>query len=273
MKMNLARTAAAVAAFGFSGLTQAVPLYFDFTGTVSSVGGSPYPSPNEGRVGQNFSAGFTFETDRLFWNTDRNPSGVADLCRLRQSGPDASSSHLTIGGETFAFPSQPYQYTMMTFNDACSPAPPNCTHGWAEDIVLFGFSSDMPLDSSNATGTFRSTSLLFLSSVPSLPHPTDPATRIPAFDYFDVTAGIDPTVILNLPMYDLFATFSVSETICNNGSCVGGASEQMQLNVTGVTRGIASTSVPEPGTLGLLGVALAGMWMLRRRQYAPLLQR
>ena len=272
MKMNLARTAAAVAALGFSGLTQAVPLYFDFTGTVSSVGGSPYPTPNESRVGQSFTAGFTFETDRLFGTPIGTHPVSQTFVDFGNPGPDASSSHLTIGGETFAFPSQPYQYTMMTFNDACSPAPPNCTHGWAEDIVLFGFSSDMPLDSSNTTGTFRSTSLLFLSSVPTLPHPTDPATRIPAFDYFDVTAGIDPTIILNLPMYDLFATFSVSETICNNGSCVGGASEQMQLNVTGVTRGIASTSVPEPGTLGLLGVALAGMFFLRRRHPA-LLQR
>ena len=124
MKKIFARAAAAAAAFGFGSLAQAVPLYFDFTGTVSSVGGSAFPSPNESRIGQGFSGGFTFETDRLF----ATPPGSHPLSQtfidFSNSGLGASSSHLTIGGETFAFPSQPNQYTMMTFNDACSPAPP-----------------------------------------------------------------------------------------------------------------------------------------------------
>ena len=268
MKKNLVRTAVAVAALGVAGIAQAVPIYFDFTGTVNGVSGSVYPSPNESRVGQSYSAGFTFETDRLF----ATPPGTDPLSQtfvdFGNPGPDASSSHLTIGDEAFAFPSQPYQYTMMTFNDACSPAPPTCTPQRAENIFLFGFTSDMPLDSSNATGTFHSTSLMFFSMLP-----IDPFVGVPAFDYFDLTAGIDPTAILDLPMYDMFAIFSVEESICDNGHCVGGASESTALNVTSVTRGIASTSVPEPGTLGLLGVALAGMFFLRRRHQSPLLQR
>ena len=271
-KESGARRVSRSLALGVAGSAQAVPIYFDFTGTVNSVYGAAYPSPNESRIGQSYSAGFTFETERLFATSLGTYPLSASFVDFGNPGPDESSSHLTIGDETMAFPSQAYQYTAMTFNDACSPAPPTCTPQWAESMVLFGFTSDMPLDSSTATGTFHSSSLYFFSSVPMVTNPLDPLTHLPAFDYFDVLAGIDPTFTLSLPMYDMFAFFSVQESIYDNGNFVSGASETTGLSVTSVTRGIASTSVPEPGTLGLFGVALAGMLFLRRRQTA-LLQR
>jgi hypothetical protein len=275
MKKNLVCAAVAVTALGVAGIAQAVPIYFDFTGTVNGLGvsGAAYPSPYESWIGQSFSAGFTFETERLFAGPLGTDPLSVDFVDYGNPGPDQSSSHLTIGDETMAFPSQANQYTVMTFNDACSPAPPTCTPHRYEDLVLFGFTSDMPLDySTGATGTFHSSSLYFFSSVPMVTNPLDPLDRLPAFDYFDVLAGIDPTLILSLPMYDMQASFTVQETICDNGNCVQGAIVTTGLNVTSVTRGIASTSVPEPGTLGLFGVALAGMLFLRRRQTA-LLQR
>jgi hypothetical protein len=267
MKKNLVRGAAAAITLGFAGLAQAVPIYFDFTGTVNNVYGSTSPSPNASLLGQSYSAGFTFETDRLFSTELGNHPLSANLVDFGNPGPDASSTHLTIGGETYAFPSQPYQYTMMNFNDACSPAPPSCTPQWAEDVVLYGFTTDQPLDASTATGTFHASMLMFSSIVPIVTDPFNPLYGMPAFDYFDVLAGVDPTLLLTLPMYEMFASFATTETVCGNGDCVTGSSEYVQMSVTGVTRGLAATAVPEPGTLGLLGVALAGILFLRRRRF------
>jgi hypothetical protein len=52
---------------------------------------------------------------------------------------------------------------------------------------------------------------------------------------------------------------------CTSGACVAHRNFEHQLVVDTVSRSVISTSVPEPGTLGLLGAALGGLLLRRRR--------
>ena len=266
MRRILTRALCAVTLAGLSCVAFAAPIYFNFEGTVSSVSAPSFPDPILDRIGQSFTGGFTIETDRLF----ASPPGANPLSQnytdFSNPGPTASSTHLNIGGVEIPFPQQQFQYTGIAFNDACSPAPPTCTPQWAEDFLLFGFTSDAPFNTAGVTGQFSTTSLSFISSVPMVPiDPADPyGGSRPAFDYFDLLAGSDPTDILTLPLYDLFGTLSESQFSCTDGVCQSGPSYQTSFSITSVSRGYAS--VPEPGTLGLFGAAGLGFLLLGRRR-------
>jgi len=69
-------------------------------------------------------------------------------------------------------------------------------------------------------------------------------------------AGLSTCPVLQQVIPNL-ANLSVTQTVTNNTAGT---------NLTGITDTIFQTAVPEPGSLLILGTALTGMWLWRRRE-------
>lgn len=258
MKAKLHRLAVTLALLTFGTAAQAVPIHFDFTGTVFYEEGPGAA----GLMNQRVSGGFSFETEGL--TVQRSAGDVIES--HSDVGATRSSSHLTIGDLDFALPAFRDRLNGVHFFDGCSPAPTACAPGAGESFMLFAYSGDLPDDTTSVTGTFSVAQLLFSSSVPFVTNPTDPAgRRVPAFDYIDVLAGIESTSIIDLPLLDLSAAYNKFVFNCVDGVCNADVIAIVGFRIDSVDRGFDNVSVPEPGTLGLLGAALAGMGLFQRR--------
>jgi hypothetical protein len=262
MKKNLVRTALAVAALGVAGTAQAVPVYFDFTGTITSS----TVSPPDGSTGGALSGGFNFETDRLFEAPPIISGQTTQYAFVDWQPSDLSEplAFLNFGGGNLSWPNYESSYSIITFFEGCSVS--GCPPQTSEAFSLQALSGDVW--SPDFTGTMHTQFLFFMSSA---------ETRLPDspyfenFDYFE-PEDVAPTSIVTLPLYALIGLFSETTSSCVNGACATIEDRQYTFSVDSVSRGVGARSVPEPGTLGLFGVALAGMFFLRRRQTA-LLQR
>jgi len=262
MKKSLARTAVAVAAFVVAGIAQAVPVYFDFTGTItgSSV------SPPDGLMGSPLSGGFNFETDRLL-EAPPLTSGQSTQYTFvdwQPSGLSEPFAFLNFGGGSLSWPNYESSYSLINFFESCSVS--GCPPQTGENFNLQATTGDAW--SPDFTGTMRTNFLFFLSAA---------ETRLPdypffeSFNYFE-PEDVAPTSIVTLPLYSLVGLFSETSYSCVEGACSTIEDRQYTFSVDSVSRGEGPRPVPEPGTLELFGVALAGMLFLRRRQTA-LLQR
>jgi hypothetical protein len=247
------RTFALALVFALLGTVRAEPIYFGFDGTVTQ--GSTQ-TPN----GTAVSGSFFLETDRMTsFTTAGPPAGL----HFVDFAPPTTVGTLTLGGRSMDFPSLGgLNYAAIAFTDVCPP-PGACTPGWyAENFLLYAFTGEtVPSD---YTGTYRSMSMSF-SSDAVIRSPDYPYTQ--PYDYFDLSQ-VDLYSILTLPLLDLRGSFVEFTYDCVAGECQSTGGEQVYFAVNNVERHAGPRSVPEPGTLGLLGVALAGMFFMRRRTRA-----
>jgi hypothetical protein len=267
MKRIVAAAGAALIAMSLVGTAQAVPIYFDFTGTITGASYS-YPLPAgapttvEGyALGEAVSGGFNFETDRLY---DAGTFG------FQHSWVDWQPANLTepltflsFGGRDVALPVYPSgsNYTYISFVDACTPT---CNPGWMENFNLFTTSTDQEITTADFTGTTHRSSL-FVSSAAYFSVPDYPYSE--HFDYFD-GATVDPLSIVSLPLFTMIGIYSEETVNCVAGACTN-QSLQFNFSLDSVSRGVGPrTSVPEPGTLGLLGAAAFGLLLFGRRRTA-----
>jgi hypothetical protein len=258
MQRNVARRATAAAlALGFAGLAQAVPLYFDFTGTVV---GETVPPMDGGEVGNAVSGGFTFETDRLF---PTSPAPLGDgfqhtFVDWQPTGLTEPFAFLNFGGRSLTWPNYESNYSLISFGEACSPS--GCAPQTGENFNLQAHSQD--IWNPDFTGTMHSSFLFFMSAA---------QTRIPDFPFFEYFNYFDPedivpTAIVTLPLYDLVGVYAETVSSCVAGACTTIEDRQFGFSIDSVSRGEGPRSVPEPGTIGLLGAALFLCFALRRRQ-------
>jgi hypothetical protein len=247
--MNRIFSRALIAALGFgsAGLAHAVPLYFDFTGTITSTS----PSAIEGTaVGVAVSGGFNLETDRFVRSPD-DETPIVQFLDWQPVNPSEPLAFVNFAGRGLVVPSYGYSnYTSIDFIDNCQNAG-SCIPGTFENFDIFSRTNDGEAEN-DFTGTLHSIHIGIIAF-------TDPG-----LDYFD-GAAVDPYSVINLPLYRLMGYFDDFTETCILGHCTFEARQSI-FSVDTVTRGVGPRQVPEPGTLGLLGTAIAGVFAIRRRK-------
>lgn len=232
MKRILARAVAAAAlSLGFAGSAQAVPMYFDFTGTVLGTG-------------EVVSGGFNFESDRML---DLGPSGSQySFVDWQPTDLTEPLAFLNFDGQTVSIPRYAVNYGMVTFSEGC---PGSCSPYLGEFFSVAAYTNDLlPAD---GIGTLRNESISIF------------AFGDGEIDYFNGATAM-PVDIVSLPIYNVVGSYYQQVSICDAGGCTHSGKE-LQFQIDTVTRGIGPRSVPEPGPLGLFGAAVAGLFFVRRR--------
>jgi hypothetical protein len=239
-KKSLAAAGAIAVATFFTNVANATPIRFDFTGTVFSG--------ELAELGQSVSGYIMFETEGLeFRQVDLWPTVTSyeygDWSTT--PGPSQFSSGISLAGSALPVAGV-WNEGRVGFLDACNP---DCQPGYGESFGIGTYTLGRP-ETELANGRFYDVNFLFLAMAPD------------GTNYFDVTPQFGPEVVMTLPLHTMVGLYSSTIWDCEQGECTE-SYRGLQFSIDTVTR--STTSVPEPGTLGLLGVALGGMLLLRRR--------
>ncbi|HEV7607731.1 MAG TPA: PEP-CTERM sorting domain-containing protein [Steroidobacteraceae bacterium] len=252
MKRIFAGASCAIVLAALSGVANAAPIYFDFSGTVTEVSGTFAQS---GLVGTTISGGYTLETDNL------TSSAAPDLANVQffQENPAGSYAFLNYGGSSVSFPMYPkFNIVDLLYRDtACYTFP--CTPSDSEGFDFAASSAERDIadtTSPDFTGTFRGSWLY--------------ASGYSFEELIDVTT-IGPQAIVTLPLPSLMSG-SYNEILF---TCVAGDPwctqdySSIVFSIDSVARGVGVRTVPEPGTLYLLAVALLGVAISKRFRSTP----
>jgi hypothetical protein len=228
----------------------AVPIFFDFTGTITSAYGSM-----SGLEGTAISGGLTFETDNLTAMTS------PDLAMNQFYEDDVAGAYgfLDFGSQHVDFPGYPQANTRdIVFQDtACPDYILHCSPAFTDQFNLFARSSDVAFQTSASpdfVGTVHDSYIYVTSQYFE--------------DLIDWTT-VKPTDILSLPLANVIGTYDDVTSNCSGGGALCDQQRSdMLFTIDSVSRGIVQTpptSVPEPGTLSLFAAAGLGMLLFRRR--------
>ena len=249
MNRNLARAAIAALAMASAGLAHAVPIYFEFMGSVSQ------PSSTIG-VGTAVSGGFNLETDRLL-SAGPPASGIQySFVDWQPTGLTQPLAFIDFAGTHQEVPAYATNYALVNFVDGCQPL---CNTQWAEDFNIGAYSSDDW--SEGFTGQLRSSSIslfnIYQTQQPDFPY-------YQGYDAFDGATAV-PLDTISLPLSYLDGTYAESIADCVDGNCTTTSYEYFVFRVDTLNRGIVASSLPEPGTLSLFAAALFFAFVRRRR--------
>ena len=252
MKRIISGVLCVIVLAGVSRTASAVPVYFEFTGSITGTMGSYAASGLEGTA---ISGGFYFETDGL--TQDANPWSTV------YSDPSASGvfASLNFGTTSITFPIHPEANVMsMAFRDFCDGS--LCDEPYLGDAIeLYASTSTVPFETRTApgfVGQFFETKM-----------------TVTAYQYrgdFLDAEQVVPTDLVSLPLPEVFGGYSERLYTCNGGGgCNIPVDNGVSFAISSVSRGVDVRSVPEPGTLGLSVAAGFGLLLLggRRRVIAP----
>ena len=257
MKTPWKKTFAAAAVI-CAGPASAIPVTFDFSGTVAQVliadfaaGGAP--TLDLSTAGQAFSAQFIIDTD-LFGPALSTASEFGDRLTFNTELPGAVTSSLMINGESIEIAPFSSNRGNAGFLDSYGVV----SRGLAPDqFNVTANSVDVtPLGPAAA----RALSFSFVADYQSFENPEA------ALTWFDFSPGFGLDQLATLPLLEALRTsLTLGDLLfdCSGAQCQLASTRQTMFNVTSSSRTVAS--VPEPGALGLLAIGLAGAWFTRRR--------
>jgi hypothetical protein len=262
---GMKRLSAAVIALTLTGTASAVPIVMDFSGELVSRAtirpGAPIEFDNS-VAGTAFSARFIVELDDFGAAQYANTTGAQRWSYLALEGATGISAFLSIGGVEVDM--TPYDRTRSvvsvldsngTIIGDCNPVCSSTT----PDQYSVNFTSQQTPPLSGSTGA---RSLQFSTS-----EMIDPFVPYTGTSFIDDTP-LSLQAILMLPsMFDnpllqSRLSFTDAYAICTD-LCRSDYTQSTQMRIDSLNRYVAS--VPEPGTLGLMGVAL-GLTLLARRR-------
>jgi hypothetical protein len=241
MKRILACAALAALTSGFVGTSQAIPIQIDFSGTTYE--------------GVHASGQFVIETDGLvqleFGGSATSPQKIfTDRIDLANR-PTPILGSFSVGSDIHSLSDYlPAGYGSVQFVDLCAAeCGPGVSDNWSVNLFQqsYAFGSVPP----DGGYTYRAMGLFS-------------GGYFESFDFLD-NATTRPEDILTMPLIHLSAYFFEETVTCFAGECATTRNLNYQVNVDSLTRSVISTSVPEPGTLGLFGTVLGGMLLFRRR--------
>jgi hypothetical protein len=255
MKGLSLRALCAVALASLAGAAYAAPIYFNFTGTITSTTGT---YANSGLEGTAVSGGFAFDTAHL------TPFLSPDLAIAQFYETPVSTSHayLNYGSGSISTPSYAQENGASLFfadTDCYQLSICNPLYPYQEGFSIAASSQDVDsatwVQTPGYVGQIRQ-SVLNVSSWD--------------FDFADFAAfdwaSATPIDIVTQALHDPAGFYSDDLYTCTGEpSCQYEQVSAFSFSIGSVTRGIVTADVPEPGTPALIVVGLAGLFWIRRR--------
>ncbi|MES1263286.1 MAG: PEP-CTERM sorting domain-containing protein [Peristeroidobacter soli] len=237
----------------------AVPIVFDFTGTVTGrstqvVGG---PSVNDDSLnGVAYSASLTIESDLLLRKPvqDFGDQLIQEFTEP-EFGTAAVTGSLVIGGETIDL--RPYSRNIgnVSFGDQLDFV--TQTYDGLIDSVAINANSRAPEPTFPAESGLRGSGRVLSLIAYELWNPTAPATGMGSFD----NLSLDD--LLSMPLPNATLSYLDAYWTCEVTYCIQLPATRTTFSIDTLTRRVAS--VPEPATLGLFALGLIGAAGVRRR--------
>lgn len=237
MKKSLMRAALFVLATAST--AQAVPIELIFSGTRYN--------------GERATGTFEFDTSYLIEERYRNSRVYSNLLSLQTRSTPFRATYQTqdrtdVLGDVVA-----NDYGYIGFNEACQP---QCTSWAVENFGVTLISFPAPFGEAYPPGGVER----FFSFISMSPFDPVAGTFTDYFDLDDITVDS----IMTMPLRDIQLNYQESFDDCSSGTCIMNITRSETVYVDSVIR--RTRSVPEPGTLGLLGAGIAAAFVARRRR-------